>query len=73
MNYSELLQLAKGWGKFISDRIIIWRLPYNYFNHLLTELPKLIDKDGNVTNAKALEALLPWAKELPDICRKPRR
>ena len=26
MNYSELLQLAKGWGDFISDRIIIWRL-----------------------------------------------
>lgn len=26
MNYSELLQLAKGWGNFISDRIIIWRL-----------------------------------------------
>ena len=29
MNYSELLQLAKGWGNFLSDRIIIWRLPYN--------------------------------------------
>ena len=27
MNYSELLQLAKGWGNCISDRIIIWRLP----------------------------------------------
>ena len=26
MNYSELLQLAKGWGNFRSDRIIIWRL-----------------------------------------------
>ncbi|MFR9098027.1 MAG: hypothetical protein ACLVKG_26490, partial [Blautia coccoides] len=26
VNYSELLQLAKGWGNFISDRIIIWRL-----------------------------------------------
>ena len=26
MNYSELLQLAKGWSNFISDRIIIWRL-----------------------------------------------
>ena len=26
MNYSELLQLAKGWGNFISDRRIIWRL-----------------------------------------------
>ena len=29
MNYSELLQLAKGWGNFISDRIIIWRLLIN--------------------------------------------
>ena len=28
MNYSELLQLAKSWGNFISDRIIIWRLQY---------------------------------------------
>ena len=26
MNYSELLQLAKGWGNFVSDRINIWRL-----------------------------------------------
>ena len=30
MNYSELLQLAKGWGNFVSDRINIWRLPLNY-------------------------------------------
>ena len=30
MNYSELLQLAKGWGNFISDRIIIWRLRKYY-------------------------------------------
>ena len=29
MNYSELLQLAKGWGNFISGRIIIWRLLYS--------------------------------------------
>ena len=29
MNYSELLQLAKGWGNFLSDRIIIWRLLSN--------------------------------------------
>ena len=26
MTYSELLQLAKGWGNFVSDRINIWRL-----------------------------------------------
>lgn len=31
MNYSELLQLAKGWGNFISDRIIIWRLRKSYY------------------------------------------
>ena len=29
MNYSELLQLAKGWGNFVSDRINIWRLQKN--------------------------------------------
>ena len=28
MNYSELLQLAKGWGNFVSDRINIWRLRF---------------------------------------------
>jgi hypothetical protein len=37
VNYSELLQLAKGWGNFIFDRIIIWRLPMicalNYLNN----------------------------------------
>lgn len=45
---------------------------YNYFKHLLTELPKLADRDGNI-DTKALDPLLPWAKELPDICHKPRR
>lgn len=46
--------------------------PYYYFKHLLTELPKLCDEKGNIDSAK-LEHLLPWAKELPDECRKPRR
>ncbi len=46
---------------------------YHYFNHLLTELPKLTNKDGNMIHAEALGSLLPWAEELPDICRKPRR
>lgn len=45
---------------------------YNYFCHLLTELPKRIDKNGNI-EAKALEPLLPWAEELPVTCHKPRR
>lgn len=46
--------------------------PYYYFKHLLTELPKRCDKDGNIDPA-SLDDLLPWAKELPDECRKPRR
>ena len=27
VNYSELLQLVKGWSNLVSNRIIIWRLP----------------------------------------------
>ena len=46
--------------------------PYYYFKHLLTELPKLCDEKGNIDSAK-LEHLLPWAKDLPAECRKPRR
>lgn len=46
--------------------------PYYYFKHLLTELPKLCDDDGNIDSEK-LDALLPWSKELPEECRKPRR
>ena len=46
--------------------------PYYYFKHLLTELPKLCDEKGNIDTAK-LNHLLPWAKELPAECRKPRR
>lgn len=30
MNYRELLQLTKGWGNFVSDRINIWRLQRYY-------------------------------------------
>ena len=46
--------------------------PYYYFKHVLTELPKLCDEKGNMDSAK-LTPLLPWAKELPAECRKPRR
>ena len=46
--------------------------PYYYFKHLLTELPKLCDEEGNIDTAK-LGHLLPWATELPEECRKPRR
>jgi len=41
--------------------------PYNYFKHLLTEIPKHMDD----TNLEFLEDLLPWSDRLPDDCRKP--
>lgn len=46
--------------------------PYHYFKHLLTELPKLCDEEGNIDPA-GLDGLLPWSEELPDECRKPQR
>ena len=46
--------------------------PYFYLEHLLTELPKLADEKGNIDTA-ALDALLPWAEELPKECHKLRR
>ena len=46
--------------------------PYYYFRHILTELPKYCDKKGNIDPAK-LDHLMPWAEELPEECRKPRR
>ena len=45
--------------------------PYYYFKHLLTELPKLSDDNGEIDPEK-LDYLLPWAEELPKECRKPR-
>ena len=40
--------------------------------HILTELPKYCDEKGNIDPAK-LDHLMPWAEELPEECRKPRR
>ena len=45
---------------------------YNYFCHLLTELPKLADRNGNI-DTKMLDPLLPWADDLPEKCHRPRR
>ena len=46
--------------------------PYYYFRYILTELPKYCDEKGNIDPAK-LDQLMPWAEELPEECRKPRR
>jgi len=45
--------------------------PYEYFKYLLTELPKRMDKNGNIDPA-TLDDLMPWAEEIPEICRKRR-
>ena len=46
--------------------------PYRYLEYILTELPKLADKDGNIDTNK-LDYLLPWSDDLPAKCHKPRR
>ena len=46
--------------------------PYKYLEYLLIELPKLCDNKGNIDITK-LDPLMPWATDLPDECRKPRR
>ena len=43
--------------------------PYQYLNHLLTELVELTDENGNIDQS-GMEKLLPWAKEIPKDCRK---
>lgn len=45
---------------------------YYYISYLLTELPKLIDTDGNIEQSK-LEPLMPWSKSLPADCYSKRR
>ena len=39
---------------------------YQYFKYLLTEIPKHMED----TDLDFLENLLPWSKQLPDICRE---
>lgn len=46
--------------------------PYNYFKHILTELPKHCDEKGNIDPAD-LDYLMPWSDNLPEECRRPRR
>ena len=41
--------------------------PYEYFKHLLTELPNRMDDKGNI-DTSTLDDLMPWAEELPEAC-----
>lgn len=43
--------------------------PYEYFEYLLTEIPKYMED----TNRDFLTELLPWAKTLPEYIRKPEK
>lgn len=43
--------------------------PYEYFEHLLTEIPKHIDD----SDRSFLDDLLPWSEKLPDAVRKPKK
>ena len=67
MNYSELLQLAKGLGNFISDRIIIWRLlSYkNAFNDQKHQIPanNSYHVKNNIINIKSTK----FSKELKNL------
>ena len=40
--------------------------PYNYFEHLPTEIPKHMDDKG----LDFLDDLLPWSEKLPETCRR---
>jgi len=43
--------------------------PYDYFEHLLTEIPKHMDDHDN----SFLEELVPWSEKLPEHIRKPNK
>lgn len=45
---------------------------YYYIRYLLTEIPKLLDKNGNIEQSQ-LEQLTPWSKNLPVDCYSRRR
>ena len=46
--------------------------PYEYFEYLLTELPKLMDGNSGRLG-KELDRLLPWSPDLPERIRKPKK
>lgn len=45
---------------------------YYYIKHLLTELPQLMDENGNIEQS-TLEPLVPWSNTLPADCYSKRR
>lgn len=45
---------------------------YYYIKHLLTEIPQIMDQNGNIEQS-LLEPLMPWSKNLPADCYSKRR
>ena len=45
---------------------------YYYIRHLLTEIPRLVDKNENISQS-ILDPLMPWSKNLPADCYSKRR
>lgn len=45
---------------------------YYYIKHLLTEIPRLVDKNENISQS-ILDPLMPWSKSLPADCYSKRR
>ena len=43
--------------------------PYDYFEYLLTEIPKHMDD----TDRSFLDELVPWSEKLPESIRKPKK
>ena len=44
--------------------------PYCYFEHLLTEIPKLKEFNTPEEESAAMERLLPWSVDFPEKCHK---
>ncbi len=43
---------------------------YHYFDYLLTELPKLKEFTSEEEESAAMERLLPWSPDLPEVCHR---
>ena len=43
--------------------------PYEYFEYLLTEIPKRMDD----TDQSFFDNLVPWSEKLPESIRKPKK
>ena len=66
MNDSELLQLAKGWGNFVSNRTNIWRLQY-------IEVYPAVKEDGVTNQRVTIHYNCIGAFEVPDRRKIPER